>query len=418
MNTAVEPVQDKPALVAGMSLLSVSLISNVWVLERVASPDGRFDADTKAVLLALNVGAALIGLWLVWRRGAAAPVRWVARLTLDHPRLVGVLSRLCVVLLLQGVAEIVFYNLNERATRMSLEYDVEGVQVFEPYLGYRPTPDITTTGTMRFGDEHVYTATYSFDEHGRRITPEPYPDRERDTALLLFGGSFAFGSGVDGDETLAYRLAERMPDTQVYNYAYGGWGVQHMVALLEQPEFVEQIRERAARAVFVYLPAQIGRSTGSFRNVKSYGRLFPCYERDAKTGVMTRVGSFEEAHPWRLAVYDLLAKEQIARYVHFDFPPIGASQLKHTADLFAHAKQVFERTFEEAGFDVVIFPEHPSNSIAANAIVPYLDERGVRVIDCSSLFDVRKDGYLIPLEKHPSARAHIELADAIAERVL
>ena len=415
MSGVAEAVHDRSTFAAGMTMLVASLVLNVWVLERIASPDGKFDDDTKTVLLVLNVCTGLVGAWLVWRRGEAAPMRWLSRLTSNHPRVAALSNRLIVIVLLQGAAEIVFYNLNERATRMSLQYDVDEVQFFDPYFGSRPRPGITTTATMRFGDEHVYTATYSFDEHGRRITPDPYPEKRRESALLIFGGSFAFGSGVNGDETLAYQLAERAPASRVYNCAYGGWSVQHMVALLEQPGFADQIRERAARAIFVYHPAHIGRTTGSFRNVQSYGRFFPCYERDAKTGAMVRVGSFEEAHPWRTALYDLLAKEQIARYVRFDFPPIGESQLEQTAELFAAAKDVFEKRFDAIGFDVVIFPEHPSNRIEANAIAPYLEARGINVIDCSNLLDLREEGYLIPLEKHPTGLAYAELAAAVAK---
>lgn len=404
-----------PALVVGYLLLAFSLAANVWVLERIASPDGEFNPGTKAVLWALNLSVAASGAWLVWRRGQTAPVRWLVRFVSDHPVLAACAGTLSLVAVLLGVVEIVFYNLNERAVRVKLHYGGGEIHRYDPYLGYRPTANVTTTGTMTYGEEHVYTATYSFDEYSRRVTPDPYPDRTGDTALLVFGGSFAFGSGVEDDETMAYRLAERLPDLNVYNYAYGGWGVQQMLALLEQPDFADQVNERAARAVYVYIPAHVGRTTGSLRNVVWFCRHFPCYEHDRATDAVRRVGAFADARPRRMAIYDLLAKEQIARYFYLDYPPIGSAQLDHVAAVFAAAKRVFESKFESVGFDVVIFPEHPRNRIAANAIVPYLDRRGIGVVDCSALFDTREAGYLIPRDLHPTAKAHDELADAITE---
>ena len=407
----------RPAFVLGFLVLVLSVVANVWVVERIASPDGEFDADTKAVLLVLNALATATGAWVVWCKGHAWPALWLVRFAARHPKSAEYVGGLIFTVLLIGLAEIVFYNLNVRALRVAVHYDGAEIHQYEPYLGYRPVANQQLTGTMTYGDEHVYTATYSFDEYSRRITPDPYPDRSRETALLVFGGSFAFGSGVEDDETLAYRLAEHAPDLHVYNYAYGGWGVQQMLALLEQPGFGDQVAERRARIIYVYIPAHIGRTTGSLRNVTWFGRHFPCYEYDRETDAVRRIGSFAEAWPKRMALYDLIAKEQVARYVYWDYPRIGAVQLDHVAAVFVEAKRVVETKFENVGFDVVIFPEHPNNSTRANEIVPYLEKRGVGVIDCSSLFDTGESEFLIPRDLHPTAKAHAELADAVMKEI-
>lgn len=54
--------------------------------------------------------------------------------------------------------------------------------------------------------------------------------------IFIFGCSFAYGSPLEADENFSAYLAE---DTKysVYNYAYGGWGIQHFLALLENYDF-------------------------------------------------------------------------------------------------------------------------------------------------------------------------------------
>ncbi len=49
---------------------------------------------------------------------------------------------------------------------------------------------------------------------------------------ILFGDSFAYGASLKEEETFGYKLA-RVEKNTLYNFAYPGWGVQHMLYLLK-----------------------------------------------------------------------------------------------------------------------------------------------------------------------------------------
>lgn len=60
--------------------------------------------------------------------------------------------------------------------------------------------------------------------------------------IVLFGCSYAYGYNLEREETLQYKLA-KMTKRPVYNQAFTGWGVQHMLYQTELDSFYEKISE-------------------------------------------------------------------------------------------------------------------------------------------------------------------------------
>jgi hypothetical protein len=67
-------------------------------------------------------------------------------------------------------------------------------------LGYAPKANMTVSDRMLRGGELIWDVIYTIDEHGLRVTPRPINPTE---CVLFFGGSFAFGSGLNDEETMA-----------------------------------------------------------------------------------------------------------------------------------------------------------------------------------------------------------------------
>ncbi|MGN0005244.1 MAG: hypothetical protein ACI37Z_04670 [Candidatus Gastranaerophilaceae bacterium] len=65
---------------------------------------------------------------------------------------------------------------------------------------------------------------------------EPILKGKNSDNIFIFGCSYAYGGPLEADEIFSAYLAE---DTKysVYNFAYGGWGIQHFLALLENYDF-------------------------------------------------------------------------------------------------------------------------------------------------------------------------------------
>ncbi len=57
----------------------------------------------------------------------------------------------------------------------------------------------------------------------------------KELPIILFGCSYTYGTNLKDNETFSYQLA-RLTNRPVYNRAYGGWGVQHMLYQLTSSE--------------------------------------------------------------------------------------------------------------------------------------------------------------------------------------
>jgi len=105
---------------------------------------------------------------------------------------------------------------------------------FNPYrsdglLGWSHRPDWETVHET--GDFRVTVRT---DDRGLRQTPARDPAEPGSTyRILVIGDSFAFGWGVEDDETFAVRLAERLAPprgatrVEVLNAGVAGWSADH-----------------------------------------------------------------------------------------------------------------------------------------------------------------------------------------------
>lgn len=78
--------------------------------------------------------------------------------------------------------------------------------------------------------ETLYAVTYTIGEDGFRVTPgDGYDDARR---INLLGGSFAFGQGLEDDETLAYHLGKDL-GVATRNFGIIGGGPHEALAILE-----------------------------------------------------------------------------------------------------------------------------------------------------------------------------------------
>ena len=131
-------------------------------------------------------------------------------------------------------------------------------------LGVRPAPGLHTTAKMTYGGRTVYDVTYSFDEHGLRISP---PDERgfEQPCVLFFGGSFTFGEGVEDDEAMPYRAGVRAAGrAAVRNFGFSGYGPHQMLAAIESG-FVEEAARCTPRwAVYQAVYHHVLRAAGAW----------------------------------------------------------------------------------------------------------------------------------------------------------
>ncbi len=138
-------------------------------------------------------------------------------------------------------------------------------------------------------DETIYDVTYTVDDEGHRVTPKN-PDAK--IAVLLFGGSFTFGQGIEDNETFAHKLAEQLGSNyQVINYGVPGYGPHQMLAEIEVglPEYKQY---STILAYYTYISTHEIRAAGG----KTWASKAPRYMLE--DGKLTRKGTFQDNPPF------------------------------------------------------------------------------------------------------------------------
>lgn len=289
-----------------------------------------------------------------------------------------------------------------------LEIDAAYYQ-FDPLLGYAPLSPIRTRARKRVEGRTLYDVTYEIDDHGRRVTPARKPGA-RARFLLFFGGSFAFGEGVDQHETLPFYAGEQLPDHRPYNYGFHGYGPQHLLARLEAGGLRGEVAERDGALIYLFIDSHIHRAIGSFVVHTGWAESTPYYILDAQ-GLPRRRGNLTTGRPLTALAYSILGQSEILRWLRFEIPRrIEPRHVEHTAAILARAAELFHEQFGSRRFYVVISP----GSVHGLELSAALERRGVASLDYSRLLDYSDARFFIADDWHPTALTHRALAAQIA----
>ncbi|MBQ8886077.1 MAG: hypothetical protein IJY61_00055 [Candidatus Gastranaerophilales bacterium] len=90
-------------------------------------------------------------------------------------------------------------------------------------------------------------------EYGRQPVGLEYNKKP----IVIFGCSYAYGQGLNSNQTLSYKLSHQAK-VPAYSRSHSGWGIQHMLYQVEKPLFYEKVPE-PSHAIYVYIPDHMNR---------------------------------------------------------------------------------------------------------------------------------------------------------------
>lgn len=198
------------------------------------------------------------------------------------------LAYFCVVPLCLGIAEFWLF-LQSGRDEMTEPHEI---------LGYKNTPLYSDRATFKVDDKIVYDVGYKHDEYGNRITPNNNLDSKK--CLAIYGGSFAYGIGVENNETLEAFLAKELPEYRLLNFGISATGAHTALARLEfkiDANILAQCEEFIA--IYEAIPHHIYRAYGAFLgpNYKLDSSGIPRYWGTYKEGEFDRRRFFEKEPP-------------------------------------------------------------------------------------------------------------------------
>lgn len=75
--------------------------------------------------------------------------------------------------------------------------------------------------------------------------------------ILVFGCSFAYGHGLNNNQTFSHKLSE-LTKRPVYNRGVNGWGMQHILYQFKRPDFYKEVKE-PEYIIYVAIPDHYNR---------------------------------------------------------------------------------------------------------------------------------------------------------------
>lgn len=101
----------------------------------------------------------------------------------------------------------------------------------------------------------------NFEENYQEIKTSQFRKPEGVTykkkPIIIFGCSFAYGSGLSDNQTFGYKLSH-FSKRPVYNRAFSGWGIQHMLYQIRKDSFYKEVRE-PEYVIYVFIDDHIRR---------------------------------------------------------------------------------------------------------------------------------------------------------------
>ena len=127
-------------------------------------------------------------------------------------------------------------------------------------LGWRNATGVVTNVAKEIGGENIYSAKYTIDAAGRRISPPANGEGVLGCAVF-FADSFTFGEGVSDEEAYPYRVGILTGGKfQIINLGVSGYGAHHMVAQLERDHIVAGLECTPTHVFYLALPHHVLRA--------------------------------------------------------------------------------------------------------------------------------------------------------------
>jgi hypothetical protein len=314
---------------------------------------------------------------------------------------------------------LVFPDLGRNALRPEVQHEGTYTSGYfrddVPYLGYGPEPGMMSTSLKFAGKTMLYDVQYSIGANGLRVTPPPRNQDEG--AILFFGGSHTFGEGVNDQESMPYRVAERSNGRyHVFNFGFHGYGPHQMLSSLEH-RIVDRVLRGVIPIVIIYqaLPGHARRSAGRSKWDK-HGPRYTLTE----TGEVIFSGTFnkftEELSPYRIWFYWQVKKSSIGRRLLAWERKTNREDVDLMVGIVAKTQDYITHNWPDAEFHVLLWN---NDSWISHALEDGFRHRGVSVHRLSSVFPgLRRLEYRIPIDNHPNARAHDMIATYVVKEML
>jgi hypothetical protein len=334
----------------------------------------------------------------------AGALLFVFILTIQRRRPAFAITAISILLSLALAEYVVGFFIPEQHTYSDPNSDYGSGNYFSqnPELGYQPVPGAHTSRLLSTEkDETIYDVIYTVGTDGFRITPGY--DNYRHT-INLFGDSFAYGEGLNDNQTLAFYLQEQLK-TGVKNYGIHGYGMHQALAILQRDK-----PPAGEINIFLTVPWHALRSSckpdfaeGTPRYVVDDGKLTRngnCPD-SSEFGIFRRI--LKHSNIYKLVTYSIITRKDIELYLAILNEAFQLSRDRGQKVMVAFIKASSQ--FEAGGYS----NEDIMRELKASSDVFVDVSLAIHQKDLSAYY------YIHELDQHPSALANAERARLVAD---
>ncbi len=351
------------------------------------------------MLLVLRPRAPFVIYFLIEAFGALAVIALARREGIRNAALLAFSTGLCL-----AFAEMFFFligqsGLRTRARPVYYQADAN--------LGYSARPGAVSEVKEYHGAQLVYDVAYHFDPDGLRHIPRAVQGGP--CTVAFFGGSFAFGHGLDDDQTVPYYFLKAARGSyRGFNFAFGGYGPHQMLRAIETGR-VSRVVKRPDLVIYEAISDHVRRAAGQVY----WDPSGPKYRLSA-TGTVRYAGPF---HGKRYRdLLRLMRKSWLYRFVELHFA--GAAHPEDVALLVAIVKraQTILQDGDRSRFVALVW----DNNRLGDLLARDLAQHRINVVRVSAIIpDLEQDPAkyeISAFDRHPSAEANHLIGEYLARR--
>jgi uncharacterized membrane protein YobD (UPF0266 family) len=404
-------------VVIGVILLCIGIISNELVLAKLFAQDGMLEEITRIKILSFDIFLIFSGLFFILFRNKISRYKQLLfRYLISCQRTVAILVGFIFSITIILFIEFGFYFLNilNESRKEKNIYTERPISLKEDdkILGYKPRRSVQVSAMKKVEGRVVYDVVYSTDKYSRRITPMN-DTQNRKNFILFFGGSFAFGEGVNDDETMPFYASYFARQYKSYNYGVPGYGPQGMLAILQDRDITKEIPEKNGLLIYLFIDHHINRAIGDMYVYNAWGKRMPYYIIDSNNTIQ-RQGNFKSNRLITSSIYALFGKSQIVKYFHVNLPNnINDNHIILSSKIIEESRNIFRNKFHSDEFYVLFYPGKKIHK----RMIPYLERARIRYLDYSNLANLKESEFSIKGDGHPTPKANLIIAKKLLDDI-
>jgi hypothetical protein len=281
-------------------------------------------------------------------------------------------------------------------------------------IGYVPYADSVLNEVKVVNNDTVYNIHASIDKYNKRITPGN--DSTRNKYALFFGCSICYGSGLEDNQTFPYYFQEESKEYNAYNFGYGGYGTNQMLARLEYQDLSHQVIGKDGVAFYLFFWDHIKRAIGSMDRYTDWCYYTPYYTFE--NGTLVRKKMFTNGRPFISFLYEWLYQTSTIKYFKIDFPvKLKDRHYDLISEIIKKSKETYAKQFGNNNFYVVFYPTYKDYTAEEfNRFKSYLERKGIKYIDLSEFIKYGPEYTLIG-DPHPNANTNKMIAVELLKRL-